>query len=90
MTSTIKANKQAKEIMSQIDSNDLDAIASQFGVSVQDAAAVNMGSPVLAGAGREPKVVGAAFALETNGVSQAIQGEKGVYLVKLLAKQDAP
>lgn len=90
VTPIIKANKQAKEIMSQIDSNDLDAVASQFGVSVQDAAAVNMGSPVLAGAGREPKVVGAAFALETNEVSQAVQGEKGVYLVKLLAKQDAP
>lgn len=90
VTPILKAQKQAKEIMSQIESSDLDDVAAQFGVSVEKAAAVNMGSPVLAGAGREPKVVGAAFALETNEVSQPVQGEKGVYLVKLLLKQDAP
>lgn len=90
VTQIIKAEKQADEIISQINTNDLDAIASQFSLSVQDAAAVNMASPVLAGAGREPKVVGTAFALDVNEVSKPVQGEKGVYVVKLLAKQDAP
>ncbi len=89
VTPILKKQKQAKELMDQISGNDINAIASQFDVSVQSASAVNMSSPVLPGSGREPKVVGAAFALEAGQVSQPIQGEKGVYLVKLNSKEPA-
>ena len=89
VTPILKKQKQAEELIAQIESKDLNSIASKFEVSVQKASAVNMSSPVLPGSGSEPKVVGAAFALDENGVSQPIQGEKGVYVIKLTGKQPA-
>lgn len=89
VTPILKKEKQSKELMAKISGSDLSAIASEFGVSVQKASAVNMSSPVLPGSGREPKVVGAAFALEANQTSAPIQGEKGVYVVQLTSKEPA-
>lgn len=90
VTPILEKEKKADDIIAQINSKDLGSIASQFQVSVQNASAVNMGSPLIPGAGQEPKVVGAAFALEKDEVSQPIVGEKGVYVIKLINKVEAP
>lgn len=90
VTPIIEKEKKAEAILSQINSDDLNAIATQYGVTVQNVNAVNMANPLIPGAGREPKVVGAAFALEKGQISQPIVGEKGVYVIKLTNRVDAP
>lgn len=90
VTPILEKEKKAEAIMSQINAKDLNQVASQFGVRVQNASAVNMESPLIPGAGKEPKVVGAAFALDTEETSQPIEGQKGVYVIKLTQKTEAP
>jgi peptidylprolyl isomerase/peptidyl-prolyl cis-trans isomerase D len=90
VTPILEKQKKAEYIMSQINSEDLSSIASQFQVSVQNASAINMSSPLIPGAGQEPKVVGAAFALEEGEVSKPIVGVKGVYIIKLTSRVEAP
>ena len=51
-----------------------------------NASAINQKNPTLVGAGDEPYVVGAAFALEEGQTSDFIKGENGVFKVTLLKK----
>ncbi len=90
VTPILEKQKKAETIISQINSKDLNEIASQFSVQVQNASAVNMENPLIPGAGNEPKVVGAAFALNKDETSQPIEGQKGVYVIKLTQKTEAP
>ena len=90
VTPILKKQKKAEIIKSRIKGSDLKEIASNQGVSVQTADAVNLSSPTLAGAGEEPEVVGAVFSLETGNLSEPIAGEKGVYVAELVSKFEAP
>jgi peptidylprolyl isomerase/peptidyl-prolyl cis-trans isomerase D len=82
--------KKAEILKEKINSKDLQEIASANNTMVQTANAVNLSSPTLPGAGREPEVVGSVFALEPGSVSNPIAGEKGVYVVELESKNEAP
>jgi len=82
--------KKAEILKEKIKSKDLQEIASANNTMVQTANAVNLSSPTLPGAGREPEVVGAVFALEPGSVSNPIAGENGVYVVELESKNEAP
>ncbi len=90
VTPILKKEKKADLIKKDIKGKTLQDIASNMDVSVQSADAVNLDSPTLAGAGSEPEVVGAVFALEKGQVSKPIAGEKGVYVVEMLSKFEAP
>ena len=90
VTPILKKEKKAEIIKSRLKGSTLQEIASNQGVSVQTADAVNLSSPTLAGAGEEPEVVGAVFSLETGKVSEPIAGEKGVYVAELVSKFEAP
>lgn len=83
VTPLVRKDKKAKMIMDKISGFDLNAIASANNTSVQTASALNLATPTIAGAGREPKVMGKVFGLEEGTVSQPIKGDKGVYLVKV-------
>lgn len=85
----LKKRKQGESIISQIKSNDLEAVAVQFDQTKKTASAVNIESPLLPGIGNEPAVVGAAFALSEGQTSNPIIGQKGVYLVKLTRRTEA-
>lgn len=89
VTPILKKEKQAKKILEQVKSNSLEEFTAQFGVELKNASAVNLESPLLPGVGEEPSVVGAAFGLEEGATSNAIQGEKGVFMVKLLKRNKA-
>jgi len=89
VTPLVRNEKKAKMIKDKISGNDLKAVASANNVQVQTASAVSLKNPTLAGAGREPKVVGALFGLKENTVSEPIVGEKGVYLIKPTAINQA-
>ena len=81
---------KAKQIMATISGDDLDAIASSQGISVQNATAITMAAPTIPGAGPEPEVVGAAFAKAAGETTSLIAGEKGVFKVRVTAVNNAP
>ncbi len=90
VTPILQKEKKAKLIKDKIKGTSLGQIAQNHNVSVQTANAVNLDNPTLAGAGREPEVLGAAFSLEKGQVSKPIKGDKGVYVVKLEELHKAP
>lgn len=64
-------------------------LAAKNGVEVKTALAVNQKSGVLVGAGNEPYIIGAAFALQEGQRSVLLEGNNGVYQVELVAKKTA-
>ncbi len=86
----IRNEKKAVKIKESIIGETLDAIAKRQNQSVKTSGALNMTSPNIAGVGDEPKVVGAAFGLEEGEISGPIEGTRGVYVVKVTKKTEAP
>ncbi|MCY2688641.1 peptidylprolyl isomerase [Salinimicrobium sp. TH3] len=86
----LQKQKKAEIIKSKISGDNLEAIAQNQGVQVNTANAVNRNSPTLPGVGSEPKVVGTAFGLDSGETSSPVAGEKGVFVVKVVQKTDAP
>lgn len=85
----IRKEKKAELIKNRANTSSLEAFASSEGQSVKTASAVNMKNPTLAGAGKEPLVVGTAFGLKEGATSKAIAGDKGVYMIQVTKKTPA-
>ena len=75
----IKANKA---------NTSLEDLAAVNSVEVVSALALNQKSATLVGAGVEPYVVGAAFALDVNQTSNLITGNKGIYMLQVSARNN--
>ncbi|MDC7994267.1 peptidylprolyl isomerase [Altibacter sp. HG106] len=86
----LRKQKKAEMIRKDISGTTLQEIASSQGVTVKNATAVTMAAPTIAGAGTEPKVVGAAFGTEAGQTTGLIDGNTGVYKVRVLAVNKAP
>ncbi|MGV8814981.1 MAG: peptidylprolyl isomerase [Gelidibacter sp.] len=86
----IRKEKKAKMIREKISASTVEAVAQSQNVSVSTASAVNMKNPTLSGAGLEPKVVGTAFGLKEGQTSKLIDGNKGVFMVEVTKKTEAP
>src|SRR5699024_8482007 len=86
----LQKEKKAAIIKEKITGGTLSEIASNNQTTVRSATGVNLANPVISGAGNEPEVVGAAFSLETGGTTSPIAGEKGVYVVKVTNRTEAP
>ncbi len=86
----IRNKKKAAKIRAGISGESLQDIASSQGLTVQTATAITMAAPTLAGAGSEPLAIGAAFSKEVGGATELIDGEKGVFKLKVLAINNAP
>ncbi|XLS28684.1 peptidylprolyl isomerase [Flavobacteriaceae bacterium M23B6Z8] len=69
--------------------NSLDAFASANNTQVNAASTLTMKSPTIAGAGREPKVVGTAFGLKEGATSGLIEGENGVFMIQVTKKDNS-
>ena len=83
-------DKKAALIKKQFqDIDSLETLAENEDLTLETASAINQKNPTLVGAGNEPYVVGAAFSMEEGAVSELIQGELGLYKVKLLKKNTA-
>lgn len=75
--------KKAELYMELMQGSSLEDIAEKAGDQVNAAAGVSLKTPSISGAGGapEPDVVGAAFALPLNTVSDPIQGANGVWVI---------
>lgn len=83
-------DKKAALIKKQYEAmSTLEALAEDDNATIETASAVNQKNPTLVGAGNEPYIVGAAFAMDEGALSNLIQGERGVYKIKLLKKNEA-
>ncbi|NER14782.1 peptidylprolyl isomerase [Leptobacterium flavescens] len=85
----IRRHKKAEMIMSKSNATTLEDFAAANGTSVSAASSLDMKSSTIAGAGREPKVIGAAFGLQEGATSSLIEGENGVFMVQVTKKTDA-
>ncbi|WP_303317001.1 SurA N-terminal domain-containing protein [Flavivirga abyssicola] len=79
----VRKEKKAKMIRDRVSAKTLEDLAAAENTTVRSASAINMKSPTISGAGREPLVVGAAFGLKEGETSKLIDGENGVYMVQV-------
>ncbi|MEX0316011.1 MAG: peptidylprolyl isomerase [Allomuricauda sp.] len=86
----IRKERKAQQIISNNTGKSMDAFATDNNVTLSNASALTLKSPTIPGAGREPLVVGTAFALAADATSTLIEGETGVFMVKVTKKEDAP
>jgi peptidyl-prolyl cis-trans isomerase D len=82
--------KKAALIQKQFgDIETLESLAENDEFTIETASAINQKNPTIVGAGNEPYVVGAAFAMEEGTHSGIIKGDKGMYKILLLKKNIA-
>jgi parvulin-like peptidyl-prolyl isomerase len=86
----IRNVKKAEMIRKRATATNLDALAKAEKTTVRTAAGVNMKNPTITGAGREPLVVGAAFALKEGQTSKLLDGANGVYMIQVTKIERAP
>ncbi|MEB8327820.1 SurA N-terminal domain-containing protein [Flavobacteriaceae bacterium KMM 6897] len=86
----IRKDKKAVRIMEANKGKSIDALAKDNNVSMATASSLTMLTPTIPGAGREPLVVGRAFALDKGKTSGLIKGETGVFMVTVTNKEEAP
>tara|TARA_R110002050_G_scaffold25026_7_gene66858 strand:+ start:1927 stop:4056 length:2130 start_codon:yes stop_codon:yes gene_type:complete len=79
----IRKEKKAALIRERVSAKTLEDLAKAENTSVRTASAINMKTPTISGAGREPLVVGAAFGLNEGETSNLIDGENGVYMIQV-------
>lgn len=82
--------KLTDEVNKKLGSNpSLDAFVSNFGAEKGNTS-ITFGSAQVAGKGAEPNVAGAAFGLKPGGISKAIKGNAGVYIIQVKTVAEAP
>ncbi|UII78258.1 SurA N-terminal domain-containing protein [Flagellimonas sp. CMM7] len=86
----IRKEQKAAQIISANQGKAMEAFAKDNNVSVSNASSLTMKSPTIPGAGREALVVGTAFALAQDATSKLVEGETGVFLLKVVKKEEAP
>ncbi|WP_343487991.1 peptidylprolyl isomerase [Allomuricauda sp. d1] len=79
----LRKKRKAEQIIADNSGKTMETLASDNNVTVSTASALTRKSPTIPGAGREPMVVGTAFGLQKDEVSDLIEGETGVFKVKV-------
>jgi len=90
VTPILRNEKKAKKIRESISSSDIKEVASSQNITTKTANALTLANPTIAGGGTEPKVVGAAFGTKVGETTKLIDGVNGVYMVRILAINNAP
>ena len=89
VTPILRKQKKAQIIRQGLSGSTLQELATSQNVTVKTASALTRATPTIAGAGTEPVVVGAAFGVGAQGTTQLIDGETGVFKVRVLSEQPA-
>jgi peptidylprolyl isomerase/peptidyl-prolyl cis-trans isomerase D len=79
--------KKAVQIKEKMDGATLAEIAENTDTRVRTANSVTLMSPLRAGVGNEPAIVGAMSALEIDKISDKIEGEKGVFVIEVKKRE---
>ncbi len=90
VTPILRNEKKAVKIRESVSGTTLNEIASNQNITVKNATALTMANPTIAGAGTEAKVVGMAFGKKVGESTDLIDGKNGVYIVRILAVNNAP
>ncbi len=85
---TVLNQLKAEKAIKNMSSNDLNALASQFNVTIDTFNNINLLNTFVAGIGNEPAVIGAGFSGAPGSTSAPILGNSGVFVVKTLSKND--
>jgi peptidyl-prolyl cis-trans isomerase D len=80
--------KKAALIKETIKGKSIEEAANQYKVEVDTAASVTFSASFIPGLGNEPKVVAKAFGLKQGETSTPIEGNNGVYIIKILIKPE--
>lgn len=84
VTPLVRNKKKAAYILENYaDDTTLEAFAANHSITINSAAALNTQAGTLSGAGREPFIVGSAFSMSENEVSDLLEGQNGVYKIKV-------
>ncbi|WP_411028885.1 peptidylprolyl isomerase [Spongiimicrobium sp. 3-5] len=86
----LRKERKATQIISANTGKSKDALATDNNLTSATASALTVKSPIIPGAGREPLVVGSAFALDLDQTSGLIKGESGVFMITVTKKEEAP
>ena len=86
----LRKEKKAAQIIASNQGKSMEDIASSNGIAVASASALNAKSPTIAGAGREPLVVGTAVIMDPGQTSALLEGETGVFKLEVTNKEAAP
>lgn len=90
VTPILRNQKKAQKIREGITGTTIQEMATSQNVAVKTASALTRSNPTIAGAGTEPLVVGTAFGKAAGETTSMIDGETGVFIVRVLAKNEAP
>ena len=86
----VKKEKKAQQLIQKMSGKtDLNQLASELGTSVGEANDLNFNSYTIQGVGNEPAIVGAAVVLGVNQISKPVQGNNGVYVIKVTSEKSA-
>ncbi len=86
----IRKERKAAQIIGEHKGKSMEAIVSDASQSLSNATGLTVKSPTIPGAGSEPAVVGAAFAMAEGETSDLIEGNTGVFMIKVTKKEEAP
>ncbi|MBT8183712.1 MAG: peptidylprolyl isomerase [Eudoraea sp.] len=86
----IRKDKKAAKIIAENSGKSLEDLAASNNTNISTATALTVKTPTIPGAGREPLVIGTAFALEQGESSELIKGETGVFKLEVTKKEEAP
>lgn len=81
--------KKGQNFVDGLTITSLTDLADQHSVSVQQASNATMANSFVQGVGNEPDVIGAAYSLDIQSVSQPIVGNSGVFVIQPLSRVDA-
>jgi peptidyl-prolyl cis-trans isomerase D len=85
----LRKQKKAAMLKDQYGSSNFESLNGQGTANAGSALAMTTRSSVISGIGSEPYVVGKALALEAGQTSSLIEGEYGVYALKITEKNEA-
>jgi peptidyl-prolyl cis-trans isomerase D len=86
LTPFVKNRKKGEVLKSKINTEDLNALVSQYNTKVDTARGVTFNATFVPNLGSEPRVVGAAFTTEAGKTTKPVVGEGGVYVLKITNK----
>jgi len=85
----VRKERKAAQIIGEHQGKSMEDLAKNANVSMSNATALTVKSPTIPGAGREPAVVGAAYAMNEGETSGLIEGETGIFMVMVTKKEEA-